>query len=155
MSIAESPSETDRKSGTTKKTPDWMKYWKKNIRRPPTSWTLPQDRRAHERLGAALLEPRLPREEQPEQEQAAEDEPQRRGDAEQLRRVRLRRTQPHTLERRTPKTASPSPAARQHDADEVDPGSLPGRLVRDPPGQHEDRRARSAPRRRTRSRQLR
>ena len=36
-----------------------------------------QHRRPHQRLGAALLEPRLPLEEQPQQEQAAEDQPQR------------------------------------------------------------------------------
>jgi hypothetical protein len=34
VSIADRPSDTERKSGTTKKTPDWMKYWKRNIRRP-------------------------------------------------------------------------------------------------------------------------
>ena len=38
VSIADSPSATERKSGTTKKMPACTRYWKKNIVRPPSSW---------------------------------------------------------------------------------------------------------------------
>jgi hypothetical protein len=34
---ADSSSTTDRNNGTVKKTPAWMKNWKKNMERPPVS----------------------------------------------------------------------------------------------------------------------
>ena len=108
-----------------------------------------QHRRAHERLVTAPLEPRLPLEEQPDHEQPAEDQPQRRRDAEQLRRVGLRDDPSPDARAQHAEDRQAEPGRRQHDPDEVDlraacPGARP-RCAASAPGS----RARSAPRRRT------
>ena len=53
VSIAESPSATERNSGTAKNRPAWRRYWKKNDVRPPRNAAFSQDRGVNERLGAA------------------------------------------------------------------------------------------------------
>ena len=56
VSIAESPSATDRYSGMTKNSPIITMNWKKNITSPPVIWRLREQRRADERLAARRLE---------------------------------------------------------------------------------------------------
>ena len=126
MSIAESPSETDRNSGTTKKTPDWTKYWKKNIRRPPVSWTFrsidgrtsgssprSSSRDSHSKNSHSRNRP-------PRMSHSVAEMPNSSGAS------GFGATHPHTLERRTPKTARPNPAAESTTPTKSMRGRFPG-----------------------------
>ena len=111
VSIAERPSATERKSGTTKKNPAWMRNWKKNIVRPPvscllrniavrTSGSWPCDsRRACQRKKTQI------KKRPPMMSQIVGDNPAHVGAS------ALGWIQPHSLERRTPKTIIPRPSA--------------------------------------------
>ena len=111
VSIAERPSATERKSGTTKKNPAWTRNWKKNIVRPPvscllrsiavrTSGSWPCDsRRACQRKKSQITKS------PPRMSQIVGDSPAHDGPPV------LGWIQPHSAERRTPKTRSPRPSA--------------------------------------------
>ncbi len=113
VSIAERPSATERKSGTTKKNPAWTRNWKKNIVRPPvscrlrsiavrTSGSWPCDsRRACQRKKSQITKS------PPRTSQIVGDSPAHDGPS------GLGWIQPHSPERRTPKTRSPRPNAER------------------------------------------
>jgi hypothetical protein len=111
VAIAESPRETDRNSGTTKKPPDWTKYWKKNIRKPRSSCTF----RSMERRTSGSP-PRFSRRDSHSKKSQMSDSPPRMSHStadtpNSAGASGLGDTHPQTLERRTPKTAMPRPAA--------------------------------------------
>ncbi len=111
VASAERPRQTDRKSGTTKKSPACTRYWKKNISRPPlscgffrkpgrTRGSFPRDTRRtsqREKTQITKIPPRI--------SQTVGESPAHEGPS------GLGWIQPHSLERSTPKTSIPSPAA--------------------------------------------
>ena len=111
VSIAESPSATERNSGTAKKSPPCRKYWKKNEVRPPrssgmrrilgsTSGSAPRASRrfSHPMKSHSTTPP-------PSISQMHGDRPSHSGAS------GLGWTNPHVPARRTPNTMSPRPSA--------------------------------------------
>ncbi len=111
VSIADSPSDTDRNSGTTKNSPDCTKNWKKNIRRPPTIcvWRKMDGRTSGSSPRSSS------RDSQVKNSQSTKAPPRISHKVAEIPHSSgasgLGDTHPHTLERRTPKTARPSPPA--------------------------------------------
>src|ERR687897_477787 len=111
VSIADKPSATERKSGTTKKKPACTRYWKKNMVKPPvscrlrsiavrTSGSSPRDpRRACQRKNSQITN-RPPSTSQNVGEMPAHEGPSALGSI-----------QPHSPERSTPKTSRARPSA--------------------------------------------
>ena len=131
VASADRPRQTERYSGTTKKKPACTRYWKKNISRPPLSWRL---RRKPGRMSVSW--PRdspasLPALEEPEDERADQDEPDRRREPAHDGPPGFGWIQPHSLERRTPKTSAPRPGRGEDRADDVELRSRLGGSVRD------------------------
>lgn len=77
VSSAGSSRTTDRKSGTTKKTPALDQELEPEHREPRAQHRDLQHRGLHERFAAAVDDGRLPQEEAPQQEQSSDDEPER------------------------------------------------------------------------------
>ena len=132
VSSAERPRQTERKSGTTKKKPACTRYWKKNIVSPPVSWRLrsiagrtsgscPRDsRRASQRKKSQITNSPA-RISQTVGDRPAHDGPSGFG-----------WIQPHSLERSTPKTSSPSPSAERTAPTTSSCGRVSDRRVGDP-----------------------
>src|SRR5436190_8204965 len=108
---AERPRQTERYSGTTKKRPAWTRYWKKNISRPPLSWRFfsspgrtsgssPRaSRRASHREKSQMTN-------NPARTSHTVGESPAQDGAPDFGWI-----QPHSPERRIPKTSRPSPSA--------------------------------------------
>ncbi len=111
VASAERPRQTDRKSGTTKKRPACIRYWKKNMTRPPlscllrsiavrTSGSFPCASRRLSHRKKIQITRRPARISQVVGDTLNQDGPSGFGC-----------THPHSLERSTPKTSSPRPRA--------------------------------------------
>ena len=138
VAIGDSPSTTERNSGTMKNSPAWIRNWNRKVMSPPVSCRDAQQRRRDERLLAAVLEAVLPAEEQPQQEEPADDEPDRQREAEQRRRALLGQ-QPAPRGRLEHAEDDQREAGRRDDgADEVEVRPLADRLVGGAPRQEQD-----------------
>jgi hypothetical protein len=111
VASADSPRQTERNKGTTKKTPAWTRYWKKNISKPPVSCLFrsisgrmsgssPREssRACHRKNTQITNAPAS-------MSHSVGDTPPQDGPP------GLAWIQPHSLERSTPKTNRPSPTA--------------------------------------------
>ena len=149
VSIADSPSATDRNSGTAKNRPACRRYWKKNEVNPPrsvalrriaglTSGSCPRSSRrfSHCRNSHTTSPP-------------AEHQPDRRGQAEPLRGARLGLHEPPGARAQDPEHDQSESKRRQRRPDQVEPYPRLGRRVLHAAGEREDHRARSSPRPRT------
>ena len=111
VSIAERPSATDRYSGIVKKSPAWTRNWKKNMTRPPLNCRFSNiDSRARGSSPRASTRcSQVPNSQSTNKPRKISsivgDRPRIAGPP------GFGNTQPHKLERNTPKTASPSPVA--------------------------------------------
>ena len=109
VSMAESSSTTERKRGMMKNTPACSRNWKKNMISPPVSWRVGEHLGSHQRLAAQADEAVLPAKNSQTTKrpttmsQNVGEIPRNDGPPD------FGMTQPHTLERSTPKTAVPSP----------------------------------------------
>ena len=112
VAIADSPSATDRNSGTTKNRPACRRYWKKNDDEPAAQRPVPQHRRIDQRGSRRARAGGSPTTGRPTAR------PRRRGSARSPATARatagapgLGWTKPHVPERRMPNTTSPRPSA--------------------------------------------
>ena len=139
VSIAESPSATERNSGTTKKSPAWTRYWKKNIVRPPASCRLRSIAGSTSGSPPRASTAALPAEEEPEHEQPAEQTSQITGESpNQDGRARLRLDQAPLAGAQHAEHEQPSPMAESTAPTRSSAARSLGRRVGDPPGEHED-----------------
>ncbi len=113
VSSAVRPRQTDRKSGTTKNSPACMRNWKKNITSPPLSWWF---RSMSVRTSGSW--PRASRYPCQRKKTQITNSPARTSHTVGERPAHEGPSgfgwiQPHSLERRTPKTRSASPSAER------------------------------------------
>ena len=138
MAMADSPSDTDRKSGMAKNKPACKRYWKKNAVRPP--------RRTGFSKMAGLMSGSAPRAscrfsqpmKHPEHGSTGEDQPDRRGQPEPFRSRRLRLDQAPLSRPQDPVDDEAEAERRQAGPDEVEPDPLLGLGVGHPAGEDED-----------------
>ena len=138
VSIAESPSATERNSGTAKKSPPCRKYWKKNEVSPPRSTGT--RRIAGSTSGS---EPRASRrfshsKKSQSTSAAAEDQPDRRRQAEPFGRAGLGLDEAPGPRRRMPVDDQPEAERRQRGAHQVELHARVARPLGHAAGEEED-----------------
>ena len=152
VSIAESPSAIERKSGIAKNMPPWRKYWKKNEVRPARRTEIRRIAGFDERLAPACSTRRSSQaRKSAEHRGAAEQHPDHRREPDPFRRVGLGLDDTPGAGAQDAEHDQPQAGGGERGADQVQP-HLPLRLAGgDAAGERRGSRARSGPRRRRRS----
>ena len=135
VSSADSPRQTERYSGTTKKRPACTRYWKKNIDQPAAQLPVPQHRRADERLPAPRLAGAPPsgRRARSRTGRSRISQTRRREAGPRRRRPASAGPSPTRSERSTPNTSRPRPSADSTAPTRSRRGRCLDRRVGDPP----------------------